>query len=86
MPTAWTTSRWSLPTASLALKLPATFRQFDYNTISDVIVHIRYNARQGVDTGKVKSSLDNLFQLRISSTSRCCSACGTNSPLSGTNL
>lgn len=29
------------------LELPASFRQFDYNTISDVILHIRYTARQG---------------------------------------
>ena len=29
------------------LELPADFRQFDYNTISDVILHIRYTARQG---------------------------------------
>ena len=29
------------------LELPAAFRQFDYNTISDVILHIRYTARQG---------------------------------------
>jgi hypothetical protein len=29
------------------LELPDTFRQFDYNTISDVIVHVRYTARQG---------------------------------------
>lgn len=29
------------------LELPASFRQFDYNTISDVIIHVRYTARQG---------------------------------------
>ncbi len=29
------------------LELPAAFRQFDYNTISDVILHMRYTARQG---------------------------------------
>jgi hypothetical protein len=29
------------------LELPADFRQFDYNTISDVILHLRYTARQG---------------------------------------
>jgi hypothetical protein len=28
------------------LELPAEFRQFDYNTISDVILHMRYTARQ----------------------------------------
>lgn len=29
------------------LELPAEVRQFDYDTISDVILHIRYTARQG---------------------------------------
>lgn len=29
------------------LELPSEFRQFDYNTISDIILHIRYTARQG---------------------------------------
>jgi hypothetical protein len=29
------------------LELPASFRQFDYNTITDIIVHVRYTARPG---------------------------------------
>ncbi|HEX6971866.1 MAG TPA: toxin, partial [Limnochordia bacterium] len=29
------------------LELPAAFRQFDYDTISDVILHVRYTARDG---------------------------------------
>lgn len=29
------------------LELPSDFRQFDYNTISDVIIHMRYAAREG---------------------------------------
>lgn len=29
------------------LELPSDFKQFDYNTISDVIIHIRYTAREG---------------------------------------
>jgi peptidoglycan hydrolase-like protein with peptidoglycan-binding domain len=33
-------SRWRL-------ELPAQFRTFDYNTISDVILHLRYTARDG---------------------------------------
>ncbi|MCC5906677.1 MAG: hypothetical protein JJU13_10740 [Balneolaceae bacterium] len=33
-------SRWRL-------ELPKTFRQFDYNTISDVIFHVQYTARDG---------------------------------------
>jgi hypothetical protein len=44
------------------LDLPKDYRAFDYNTISDVILHIRYTARQGVEPGKVKTTLDNLFQ------------------------
>ena len=30
-----------------SLKLPGNLRQFDYMTISDVILHVRYTARQG---------------------------------------
>jgi hypothetical protein len=44
------------------LDLPKDYRAFDYNTISDVILHIRYNARQGVEPFKVKAALDDLFQ------------------------
>ena len=33
--------------SSWKLELPAEFRQFDYNTISDVVLHMRYTARQG---------------------------------------
>jgi hypothetical protein len=29
------------------LQLPAEFRQFDYNSISDVMLHLRYTAREG---------------------------------------
>ena len=34
------------------LELPDEFRQFDYNTISDVIFHMSYTARDGGDTFK----------------------------------
>jgi hypothetical protein len=34
---------------------------FDYSTIADVILHIRYTARQGVDATKVKAALDDLL-------------------------
>lgn len=44
------------------LDLPKDYRTFDYDTISDVILHIRYTARQGVETTKVKAALDTLFQ------------------------
>lgn len=29
------------------IELPTEFRQFDYDTISDVVIHIRYTAREG---------------------------------------
>jgi hypothetical protein len=37
---AGTESTWKL-------ELPIDFKQFDYNTISDVILHLRYTAREG---------------------------------------
>jgi Tc toxin complex TcA C-terminal TcB-binding domain len=42
------------------LELPASFRQFDYNTISDVILHMRYTARQGgtVLSGEATKSIE----------------------------
>jgi hypothetical protein len=36
------------------IELPANFPQFDYDTISDVILHIRYTARDGGGTLKQK--------------------------------
>jgi Tc toxin complex TcA C-terminal TcB-binding domain len=44
------------------LELPQDYRAFDYTTISDVILHIRYTARQGVDRAKVQATLHDLFQ------------------------
>src|SRR5699024_6056141 len=38
------------------------FKNFDYNTISDVIIHIRYTARQGINPVKVKESVKALFE------------------------
>jgi hypothetical protein len=43
------------------LDLPKHYRAFDYATISDVLLHVRYTARQGVDPTKVKTALDALF-------------------------
>lgn len=40
------------------LDLPASYPAFDYATISDVILHVRYTARQGVDQTKVQAALD----------------------------
>lgn len=44
------------------LELPKDYPTFDYTTISDVIMHIRYTARQGVDRTKVKLALDAQLQ------------------------
>jgi hypothetical protein len=44
------------------LELPNDYRAFDYATISDVILHIRYTARKGVEAAEVKATLDELFQ------------------------
>jgi hypothetical protein len=45
------------------LELPASFRQFDYSTISDVILHVRYTARQGGSQlrGKATEHLQQLL-------------------------
>jgi hypothetical protein len=44
------------------LELPKDYRAFDYDTISDVILHVRYTARPGVDPTKVKAAVDHQFQ------------------------
>ncbi|MBS1910859.1 MAG: toxin [Bacteroidetes bacterium] len=44
------------------LDLPTDYKAFDYNTISDVIVHIRYTARQGISPDAVNDALDTLFK------------------------
>ena len=43
--------------SSWSITLPDDFRQFDYNTISDVILHVRYTARQGIPAETVTQSL-----------------------------
>lgn len=50
-------SRWRF-------KLPKEFRAFDYDTISDVILHIRYTARDGGETlqGKAVNHLEGFMQ------------------------
>jgi Tc toxin complex TcA C-terminal TcB-binding domain len=50
-------SRWRF-------KLPERFRAFDYDTISDVILHIRYTARDGGETlqGKAVNNLEGFIQ------------------------
>lgn len=45
------------------LELPADVRQFDYDTISDVILHIRYTAREG--GGLLRNGAVDNLQTRI---------------------
>ena len=52
----------------LDLPNPQDYPAFDYATISDVILHIRYTARQGVDGARVKTALDDLFRQASQST------------------
>lgn len=47
------------------LALPKDYPAFDYTTVSDVILHVRYTARLGVDPTKVKAALDDLFQAAL---------------------
>lgn len=49
-------------TWKLDLPNPQDYPAFDYATISDVILHIRYTARQGVDGTKVRAALEELFE------------------------
>ena len=44
------------------LELPTDYPAFDYSTISDVILHLRYTARRGVEASKVSAALQELFQ------------------------
>jgi hypothetical protein len=39
------------------IELPAAFRQFDYDTISDVILHVRYTAVEGGDKLRAPAAL-----------------------------
>ena len=40
------------------VELPKEFRQFDYDTISDVILHVRYTARDGGSSLKEQASTE----------------------------
>jgi hypothetical protein len=52
----------AVSTWKLDLPDPNAYPAFDYTTISDVILHIRFTARQGVIVSKVMTALDDLFQ------------------------
>jgi hypothetical protein len=43
------------------IELPQDFPAFDFNTISDVVLHMRYTARQGLDRVKVVHTVNDLF-------------------------
>ncbi|MBS1696240.1 MAG: toxin [Actinobacteria bacterium] len=43
------------------IELPTGYPTFDYSTISDVILHLRYTARRGVDAAKVDGALRDLL-------------------------
>lgn len=45
------------------LELPTEIKQFDYNTISDVVLHIKYTAREGGDTLKRAANSELRHQL-----------------------
>jgi hypothetical protein len=53
------------------LELPATFRQFDYATITDVILHLRYSARDGGSGFKnlVEGALKDLLNQMVTAVS-----------------
>ena len=46
--------------SSWRIELPQAFRQFDYDTISDVVLHLRYTAREG--GGLLKQQVTNELQ------------------------
>ncbi|MBA2748697.1 MAG: hypothetical protein H0U45_08135 [Tatlockia sp.] len=50
-------SRWRF-------ELPTEFRQFDYNTISDVVLHVKYTSREGGEQLKaeVNEAISNMFE------------------------
>ena len=48
-----------------ALEMPDKYRQFDYDTIADVILHINYTAREGGDTVRAAAveSIDEMLAI-----------------------
>jgi|GEM_PF-2211090 len=57
--------------SSWSLELPATFAQFDYSTISDVIVHIKYTALDGGATKvKAKEYVDEAIKMALDGTDK----------------
>jgi hypothetical protein len=50
-------------TSEWRIELPGTFRQFDYRTIADVILHIRYTARDGGQA--LRSTVQNALEAAL---------------------
>src|SRR5262249_18358690 len=50
------------------LSLPADLRQFDFDTITDAIVHIRYTAREGGEAMKAAATLNLRKQIEKAQT------------------
>lgn len=48
--------------SSWRLQLPTTLRPFDYDSISDVVLHLSYTARDADDGGAFKSSVESQLQ------------------------
>jgi hypothetical protein len=50
------------------IELPKDFRQFDYDTISDVVLHLKYTAREGGEllkqkvTGEIEEAVNQMIQ------------------------
>lgn len=64
-------SKWNLSLVATvtdpAVVLPEQVRNFDFDTITDVILHIRYTAKEGTDTFK-KNRISNINNLLASPT------------------
>jgi len=51
--------------SSWKLELPTKLRQFDYNTISDVIIHVKYTAREGGTSFKTLANDELTNQIKV---------------------
>jgi hypothetical protein len=51
--------------SSWSLELPTELRQFDYNTISDVIIHVKYTAREGGTSFKTLANDELTNQIKV---------------------
>ncbi len=70
------------------LTLPNQLRTFDYTTISDVILHVRYTAREAGDPlgSEATTELISMMDTAGQSGQFCCSACASTFPPNGQRL